>query len=180
MTAYISERMGGTLFEIVPERDYSVSHTECSAIAQEEWCNNKCSTLRTHVENMDDYSVVFVGFPIWVYHEPTAVLTFLEEYDFSGKTVIPFCTSMVVCVDQSVADFKETLPDADVRQGLRIGYILLGGCQDDVDEWLDGLNISSGTDATEELKVKVTVQEQTLTATLLDNTPHALSWRNCR
>ena len=169
VAAYISERMGGTLFEIVPERDYPVSHTECSAIAQEEWRNNERPALRTHVEDMDDYSVVFVGFPIWVYREPAAVLTFLEEYDFSGKTVIPFCTSMAVSVDQSVADFKETLPDADVRQGLRIGYTLPGGWQDDVDEWLDGLNISSGTDGTEELKVKVTVQGQTLTATLLDN-----------
>lgn len=84
---YIQEETGGTLFEIVPERNYPVSHTECSAIAQQEVKDNARPALASHVEDMEKYSIVFVGFPIWVYREPMAVLTFLEEYDFKGKTM---------------------------------------------------------------------------------------------
>lgn len=172
VAAYINEQTKGTLFEVVPERDYPVSHTECSAIAQEEWRNNERPALRTHLENMDDYSVVFVGFPIWVYREPAAVLTFLEEYDFSGKTVIPFCTSMAVGVEQSTADFKETLPNSDVREGLRIGYTLPDGWQEDVNEWLGCLKINNsnnGDNQNTEMKVKITVNGRSLTATFFDN-----------
>lgn len=165
---YISSKTGGDLFEIIPERDYPVSHSECSAIAQQEILNNERPALRTHVENMDEYDVVFVGFPIWVYREPMAVLTFLEEYDFAGKTVIPFCTSMAVDISQSMEDFKRTLPDADVRDGLRLGYTLSGNWQAEVDQWIEDLGINSSA-AQETYKVKMTFGNHTLTATLEDN-----------
>lgn len=142
---YIQEKTGGTLFEIVPERNYPVSHTECSAIAQQEAENNERPTLKSHVEDMDDYDIVFVGFPIWVYREPMAVLTFLEEYDFKGKTVIPFCTSMAVAISASEDDFKKTLPDVSVKSGLRINYTLSGNWQGEVDRWINGLGINSST-----------------------------------
>lgn len=75
---------------------------------------------------MKKYSIVFVSFPIWVYREPMAMLTFLEKYDFKGKAVIPFCTSMAVGIEQSMDDFRYTIPDADIKQGLHLGYTLLG------------------------------------------------------
>ena len=145
---YIQEKTGGRLFEIVPERNYPISHTECSAIAQQEAENNERPALKSHVDNMDDYDIVFVGFPIWVYREPMAVLTFLEEYDFKGKTVVPFCTSMAVDISASEDDFKKTLPNADIKSGLRINYTLSGNWQDEVDHWIDrlGLNSSTGVD----------------------------------
>lgn len=142
---YIQEKTGGTLFEIVPERNYPVSHTECSAIAQQEAENNERPDLKKHVEKMDDYSIVFVGFPIWVYREPMAVLTFLEEYDFNGKTVIPFCTSMAVAITASEEDFKKTLPNSIVKPGLRINYTLSGNWKGEVDHWINGLGINSST-----------------------------------
>lgn len=142
---YIQEETGGTLFEIVPDRNYPVSHTECSAIAQQEAENNERPALKSHVENMNNYDIVFVGFPIWVYREPMAVLTFLEEYNFKGKTVIPFCTSMAVAISASEDDFKKTLPEASVKSGLRINYTLSGNWQGEVDRWINGLGINSST-----------------------------------
>ena len=139
---YIGEQTEGEIFEIIPEQNYPVSHSDCSAIAQQEVKDNARPKLVSHVENMEKYTIVFVGFPIWVYREPMAVLTFLEEYDFKGKTVIPFCTSMAVGIDQSMDDFRKTIPEADIKQGLRLGYTLSGNWQDTVDKWLEKISIT--------------------------------------
>lgn len=139
---YIEQQIGGDIFEIIPERNYPVSHSDCSAIAQQEVKDNARPTLVSHVEDMEKYSIVFVGFPIWVYREPMAVLTFLDEYDFKGKTVIPFCTSMAVGIEQSMDDFRNTIPDADIKQGLRLGYTLSGDWQSLVNEWLNKISTS--------------------------------------
>lgn len=136
---YIEQQIGGDIFEIIPERNYPVSHSDCSAIAQQEVKDNARPALVSHVENMEKYSIVFVGFPIWVYREPMAVLTFLEEYDFKGKTVIPFCTSMAVGIEQSMDDFRNTIPDADIKKGLRLGYTLSGDWKAEIDNWLNEL-----------------------------------------
>ena len=139
---YIGQQIGGDIFEIIPERNYPVSHSDCSAIAQQEVKDNARPALASHVEDMGKYTIVFVGFPIWVYREPMAVLTFLEEYDFKGKIVIPFCTSMTVGIDQSMDDFRNTIPDADIKQGLRLGYTLSGNWQSLVNEWLNTIRMS--------------------------------------
>lgn len=136
---YIEQQIGGDIFEIIPERNYPVSHSDCSAIAQQEVKDNARPALVSHVENMEKYSIVFIGFPIWVYREPMAVLTFLEEYDFKGKTVIPFCTSMAVGIEQSMNDFRNTIPDADIKKGLRLGYTLSGNWKTEIDKWLNEL-----------------------------------------
>ena len=136
---YIEQQIGGDIFEIIPERNYPVSHSDCSAIAQQEVKDNARPALVSQVENMEKYSIVFVGFPIWVYREPMAVLTFLDEYDFKGKTVIPFCTSMAVGIEQSMDDFRNTIPDADIKQGLRLGYTLSGDWKAEIDNWLNEL-----------------------------------------
>jgi len=142
---YICQKTGGTLFEIVPGYNYPVSHSQCSAIARREAENNERPALVSHVEDMSLYDIVFVGFPIWVYREPMAVLTFLEEYDFAGKVVIPFCTSMAVGIDASEEDFRKTLPDATIPDGLRISYNLPADWQHDVDNWLRGMNLDVTT-----------------------------------
>ena len=67
------------------------------------------------------------------------MLTFLEEYDFKGKTVIPFCTSMAVGIEQSMDDFRNTIPDANIKQGLRLGYTLSGDWKVEIDNWLNEL-----------------------------------------
>ena len=139
---YIGQQIGGDIFEIIPERNYPVSHSDCSAIAQQEVKDNARPALVSHVEDMGKYTIVFVGFPIWVYREPMAVLTFLEEYDFKGKIVIPFCTSMAVGIDQSMDDFRNTISDADIKQGLRLGYTLSGNWQSLVNEWLNKISTS--------------------------------------
>ena len=74
--------------------------------------------LATHVENMDQYDTVFVGFPIWWFTMPQAMFTFLEEYDFSGKTIIPFITHGGYGVGSSVKTIQNLCPNADVEKDI--------------------------------------------------------------
>ncbi len=93
----LAQVAGADLFEIKPSVPYTAADlnwmdkTSRSTIEM----NDKTSrpAIAERVANMDDYSVVFVGFPIWWYVAPRIIETFLESYDFSGKTVVPFCTS---------------------------------------------------------------------------------------
>lgn len=126
----------GDLFEIIPERDYPVSHTECSQIALQEYEADARPALTTHVENMDDYEIIYIGFPIWRYCEPMAIRTFLEEYDFAGKTIRPFCTSMAVGIDDAQANIAQLCPDATVEKGLRISYNIPDNIEDILSDWL--------------------------------------------
>lgn len=93
----IAEVTGGDLFEIKPEQPYTSAdlnwNDKKSRSSIEMSDPNSRPAIATTVKNMDEYDTVFVGFPIWWYVAPTIINTFLESYDFSGKTVIPFATS---------------------------------------------------------------------------------------
>lgn len=133
--------IGGDVFEIVTEEKYPVSHKDCSAIAEQEMKSNARPALTTHVENMDSYDVIFVGYPIWWYIEPMAIRTFLEEYNLSGKTIVPFCTTMGVGVDESVKDIKSICPNSTVLNGLTLST----GQNDasgDISKWLNKSDLS--------------------------------------
>lgn len=132
----LARMTGGELFEIIPERDYPVSHTACSEIALQEYEANARPALTTHVENMKDYDIVYIGFPIWRYCEPMAIRTFLEEYDFAGKSIRPFCTSMGVGIADAQANIARLCPDATVTDGLRISYDIPSNLETLLSDWL--------------------------------------------
>lgn len=136
----IAARTGGTLFAIRTERAYPERHDECSEIAEQEMRDDARPALASHVEGMENYGTVFLGYPIWWYAEPMAVRTFLEEYDFSGKTVVPFCTSLGAGVGRSVENIRELCPDSTVLRGvtLRTGS---ADFREPVEEWLKELGI---------------------------------------
>ena len=131
----IQKQVGGDLFAIKTVQTYPVSHREASAIAEEEMRSDARPELSTHVENMDEYDTVYIGYPIWWYIEPMAIRTFLEEYDFSGKTVIPFCTSMGAGVEESVENIASFAGGATVLDGVTLST----GRQDlseEIAQWL--------------------------------------------
>ena len=92
MANWVAEKTGGELFRIVPEVAYT--QNDVFDRSKNELDNGIRPTITTHIdaEVMAGYDTVFLGFPIWWYDLPMPVWTFLEEYDFSGKTVIPFFT----------------------------------------------------------------------------------------
>lgn len=116
----IQNQVGGDLFAIQTVQTYPVSHSEGSIIAEEEMCSDARPELSTHVEDMSRYNTIYIGYPIWWYQEPMAIRTFLEEYDFGGKTVIPFCTSLGADISQSEENIAGLIPDALLLSGLSL------------------------------------------------------------
>lgn len=92
MARWISEETGGDLFRIVPSEPYGEDFNACADRAKDELDNEVRPDLSEHIDEdtMAQYDVIYIGFPVWWYDLPMPVWTFLEEYDLSGKTVIPF------------------------------------------------------------------------------------------
>lgn len=112
----IQGMIGGDLFEIKAERAYGPDFDSAVEQAREELRINARPKLTAKVENMRDYDVIFVGFPNWVGTMPMAVFSFLEQYDFSGKTLIPFCTHGTSGVSDTITDFKRLNPQATILE----------------------------------------------------------------
>ncbi|MCM1330570.1 MAG: flavodoxin, partial [Ruminococcus sp.] len=116
----IQRQTGGDLFAIKTVKDYPVSHSECSEIAEKEMRTDERPELSSHLENMDEYDVVYIGYPIWWYAEPMAIRSFIEEYDFSGKTVIPFCTTLGAGIGKSEKNIADLADGAAVLEGITL------------------------------------------------------------
>lgn len=116
----IAHQTGGTLFAITTEKEYPISHGDCSEVAEKEQKADERPRLSSHISDMEKYKTVYLGFPIWWYQEPMAVRSFLEEYDFSDKTILPFCTSLGADISDSVANIKSICPKAVVGEGITL------------------------------------------------------------
>lgn len=140
MAGWIQDRVGGDVFSIVVDKPYSSDYDECLDRAADEKAENARPKLVNHVENMEDYDVVFLGFPNWWYTAPMAVFSFIEEYDFSGKTVIPFCAHGTGGLAASVEDITDALPDsAQVLESVGVYRPDVDSSQPVINEWLDSL-----------------------------------------
>ena len=89
---------------------------------------------------MDDYDVVFIGYPIWWGQAPKIIYTFLESYDFSGKTIVPFCTSASSGIDGSLSGIQALTPNANWLAGQRFSG---SASLSDVESWVDSLSLSA-------------------------------------
>ena len=142
MAGHIHDLVGGDLFSIQVEEPYSSVYDECLDRASDELADNARPALRTHVENMEQYDIVFLGMPNWWYSCPMAVLTFVEEYDFSGKTVVPFVAHGTGGISGSVRDMRASLPeDCTVLEPIGVYRPDIATCQPVIEEWLRSLNL---------------------------------------
>ena len=82
---------------------------------------------------MDDYDIIYLGYPIWWHYAPMAINTFIESYDLSGKTIIPFCTSASSGIEESVESLRVLYPDYTILDGLKIRDV------DAIQAWIDSL-----------------------------------------
>ena len=141
----IAEQTGAELFEIVPVVDYPHSYDECLEVATAEQREGARPEYVGDVENWDQYDTIFIGYPIWWGEIPNIVYTFMENHDFTGKTVIPFNTHEGSGQSHSQRDIEKTLPDVTVLQGLAVRGAT---AQNDADatakavsDWLSGLGM---------------------------------------
>lgn len=137
----IAEQTDGDLFKVETVTPYPDDYNETVDIAREEQDEDARPELSTHVEDMNQYDVIYLGYPNWWGTMPQAMFTFLEEYDFSGKTIIPFCTHGGSALGRSEDDIAELAPDAALLEGLAVSDSSVDSAQGTVEEWLNGLGI---------------------------------------
>lgn len=180
---HIGSILNGTLFEITPEQpytsadlNYNDSDSRCSREQRDAAAR---PAISGSVENMEPYDIVFLGYPIWNGQAPKIISTFLERYDLSGKTIVPFCTSHSSGIGSSAANLHTLAPGANWLDG---GRFAEGTDRSTVETWVNGLNLSDSVKqepqgpVTEEHEedaampqIKIEAGGQTFTATLLDN-----------
>lgn len=127
---------GGNLFEITVVNSYPSSYQSTVDRARQELDQNARPELSSHVENMEDYDVILVGYPIWWHTAPMAINTFMESYDLNGKVVLPFCTSGGSSIEESMQDIRNMGQSrgASVGNGLTANRL----DRDSIMEWLEG------------------------------------------
>lgn len=124
IAAQLADCLGADLYEIVPEEAYTPDDlnysSETSRAAREMNDPDARPAISGMLDNMADYETVFLGYPIWWGDAPRIVSTFVESYDFSGKTVIPFCTSGSSGIGSSASNLELLASDATWRSGERL------------------------------------------------------------
>ena len=124
------------LFYINTVRKYPDDHMKKIEIAKREYSENARPELTAWVENIDEYDTVIVAFPNWWTTMPMAVFTFLESYDFSGKTICPLITHGGSGFSNSLKDIQRLCPGAKMTKGLAINGDDAATCDKDVEKWL--------------------------------------------
>lgn len=137
----IQKLTGSDLFQIKTVKPYPEDYTETTDVAQEEQRENARPELTETVDNIDSYNVIYIGYPNWYGTMPMAVFTFLEEYDFSGKTIVPFCTHEGSGMGSSERDIKRLCPNANVLSGLAIRGGSVERADKDITNWLKKLDL---------------------------------------
>ena len=140
---HIANGLNADIYEIVPEDPYTDADLNYND-------NNSRTTIEMNdpdarpaisgsVENMEQYDIVFIGYPIWWGEAPRIVSTFVESYDFSGKTIVPFCTSGGSGMGSSAANLEQLTTGAQWLSGERLSG---SDSQDEVMEWVNGLGLN--------------------------------------
>lgn len=138
----IQKMTGGDLFHIEAVKAYPEGYKETTEVAQQELRANARPKLTGHVDNLASYDVIFLGYPNWWGTMPMPVFTFLEAYDFSGKTIVPFCTHEGSGLGHSVTDLKKSCPKSTVLEGFAIRGSQAKNAQGEVSGWLRQIEIN--------------------------------------
>ena len=135
----LAEVTGADLHEIKPEKPYTDADLDWqdkqsrSTIEMEDKSSRPAITEK--LPNMQEYDVIYVGFPIWWYTCPTIINTFMESYDFKDKTVIPFATSGGSSIKKACEDLKTAYPEVNWKEG----KLLNRASKSEIEEWISGL-----------------------------------------
>ena len=127
----LAKAAGADLFEIVPKQIYTsadLNWMDKKSRSSVEMNDRNCRPeIATKVDDMEQYDMIFVGFPVWWYREPSIIDTFMESYDFSGKTVVPFCTSGGSGLGSTSSNLQALAKGAKVIEGKRLSSMSTEG-----------------------------------------------------
>lgn len=138
----IQQQTGADIFEITLVNPYSDDYNTVLDEAQRDQNEQARPELANHVDNMEQYDTILLGYPNWWASIPMPIATFLEEYDFAGKTIIPFCSHGGGRFGQSLTAIAKLALDATMGEGLSIHYSGGNSLPDDIAEWLESNGIN--------------------------------------
>lgn len=133
----ISKQLNGDLFEVKTVETYPAKYNLVVDQAKQEFTDQFRPELLNKVENFDSYDVIVVGYPMWWYTCPMATFTFLEQYNFTDKIILPFCTHEGSALSSSVEDIKKIVPTAIVKDGLAVRGSKVKDSDTNIKAWLD-------------------------------------------
>lgn len=137
----IAAQTGSDLQEIVPEEPYTeeeLNYNDDSCRANVEMNDPESRpAISNTIENLSDYDTIYIGYPIWWGSLPRIMNTFFDTYDFSGKTIVPFCTSGSSSISQSVSVIREAEPEAQIKEGLQVSSAGADDSSDEVSRWIE-------------------------------------------
>lgn len=139
MAQHIATLSGADLFRIEPETPYPTEYTPTTEVAKAEKEADARPAIKTQVQDWDKYDIVFIGCPVWWWTTPMIICTFAESYDFTGKTVVPFCTYASTYRDETLARIVELTPAAQHLSGCGLTSGRVN--ESNVSEWLHRINI---------------------------------------
>jgi flavodoxin len=137
----IQAMTGSDMFQIQTVKSYPEDYTLTTIAAQDELSEDARPALAEMVESMDYYEVMYLGYPNRWGTMPMAVFTFLDSYDFSGKTIVPYCTHEGSGMGRSERDIRKLCPGAKVLFGLAIKGRTVGRADNDLANWLKKLEL---------------------------------------
>lgn len=137
----IQRQTGADLFEITLVNPYSSDYNTVLDEAQRDQNIQARPELANHVENMAQYDIIMLGYPNWWASIPMPIASFLEEYDFSGKTILPFCSHGGGRFGQSLTAIAKLAPNAAMGEALSVHYSGGSELSSDIAEWLEKSNI---------------------------------------
>ena len=142
MAQVIQETTGADIFRIEPVTPYPTDHSTLVSLASQEQSGSARPAIQGRVNNMDDYDVIFVGYPIWWSDMPMIMYTFFEQYDLSGKTVIPFSTHGGSSFAGTPTTIQRLEPEAKMLDGLTISRNNIQDARQQIVDWVNGLALN--------------------------------------
>ena len=132
----IHQKVGGDIVELELGNPYPSDYNACTAQAKKDQQDGARPELKTQIRNLDRYDVIYLGYPNWWSSVPMPIATLLESYNFSGKTIIPFCSHGGGGLGRSVRDIAAYAPEATVKEALSVYGGGKSSLSEDIDEWL--------------------------------------------
>lgn len=137
----IQENTGADIYRIESQKPYTTNHEELVDIASQEQKENARPAIKDTIANFEQYDTVFIGYPIWWSDIPMIMYSFFDEYDFSGKTIIPFSTHGGSGLASTLDTISKLEPNATIyEQALSVSRDDIVGAEASIIEWIDTLN----------------------------------------
>lgn len=141
----IQKVVGGDLVRIETVDPYPADYQRTVDLAKKQQQDNARPAVKTKIENIDDYDIIFLGVPNWWSGAPMPVFTFAEQNKIDGKTVAPFVTHGGGGLGHIPADLKKMFPNSEILKPLSISGASAGKSRNEVQKWIDSLGIAKAS-----------------------------------